>query len=128
MEMEKIKSEIIQELLFKYVQKLSYGYDNIQVNDSNMINDNEMYIYVDVYDKYNYCGCVYECNCSENIDKYKEYLCDYKKDCDEFIKELRRELPKYLGFSEMYIEMSDEDMGDDIYYESCELHFKICDD
>ena len=121
--MKNKKSEIIQELLVKWVSNLSLKYDNyFQVIDNNMVSDEEMYIYIDRWKK-NDCDDVYGNPMS--VEDYKIYLKDFKKYCDEFIERLQNELPNNLGFTESYSEIVDENYGDEVFYECCELCFKI---
>ena len=99
---------------------------SIIVRDSNMLSDDEMYIYIDVWG--------FEDGEFNSSEAYEEYLLDYKRECDSFIERLKKELPKNIGFSEMYTNMSeyiDDDNNyhslsdENKYYECCELHFKI---
>lgn len=117
------KSDIIQELLFKWIKSLALKYDNyFQVIDNNMISDDEMYIYIDRW-KESDCDDVYGNPIS--IGAYKNYLKEFKKQCDEFIEVIHKELPPYLVFSNSYYEITDEDYGEEVFYECCELHFRI---
>ena len=49
MDIDKIKSEIIQSLLYNYVWELckNFNSDMLVVNDCDLVNDNEMYIFID---------------------------------------------------------------------------------
>lgn len=119
------KSEVIQELLVKLVSKMALKYDNyFQVIDSNMISDEEMYIYIDRWHESD-CEDVYGNPIS--IEAYKDYLKDFKKYCDEFTERLEIELPSNIVLTKSYSEIIDDDYSDDIFYESCELCFKLVD-
>lgn len=111
-----IKSEIIQELLFKYVQELSKKYKKyLKVNDGSIKeNDCEMSIYLDT---------IYRIEDFHDKNMYGLYLKDYELKCKEFIMELDKKLPlNHLTFTEFF---HDEDELDGEYYFCCELQFKI---
>lgn len=119
----RVKSTIIQDLLWKYIKSLALKYDDyFQIIDNNMLSDEEMYVYIDRWNKSD-CDDVYGNPISD--EAYKNYLKDYKKKCDEFIEMLQKELHCNLVFSNSYCEITDEDYGDEVFYESCELHFRI---
>ena len=117
------KVKVIQDLLVKLVSKMALKYDDyFQVTDNNMVSDEEMYIYIDRW---------YESDCEDvygnpmSVEAYKNYLKDFKKYCDEFIERLEDELPLNIVLTESYSEIVDGDYGDDIFYDSCELCFKL---
>ena len=121
---DKIKSEIIQGLLFEYVKSIGLKYDNyFKIIDDNIVSDDEMYIFIDVWDR-DECDDVYGNPISD--EGYKQVLRDFKKYCDEFIDRL--EFPKNLLFSPCYFEKTDEDLGDEVFYKTCELHCRIVGD
>ena len=52
---------------------------------------------------------------------------NFKKYCDEFIERLEDELSLNIVLTKNYSEIVDSDYGDDVFYESCELCFKLVD-
>lgn len=117
--------KVIQDLLVKLVSKMALKYDDyFQVTDNSIVSDEEMYIYVDRW---------YESDCEDvygnpiSVEAYKNYLKDFKKYCDEFIERLECELPLNIVLSKSYSEIVDDDYGDDVFYDSCELCFKLID-
>ena len=113
----KIKSEIIQKLLFDYVKELSKKYNEyLKVNDSEIIDD-DIIIYID---------CKYSKDDFHDINLYKICLKDFEWKCKDFIMELERKLPlKHLLMSENFFEIDDDDDKVEVYIESCRLEFRI---
>lgn len=112
----KIKSEIIQELLFNYVKELSKKYDEyLNVGDCQEVDsDWEIRIYLD---------SIYKIDEFNDKNMYGVYLKDYELKCKEFIIELDEKLPlNHLIFDEIFY---DEDDLDGEFYYSCALCFKI---
>ena len=116
MDESRIKTEIIQSLLFKYIKLLSTEYkDYLKVVDSNMLNDDEMYIFLDK---------IYQWSDFNNRDMYLLYLDDFEWKCKEFILKLDELLPlKHLVFTEYFHNCFNEKNKE--YFESCELHFRV---
>ena len=112
----RIKTEIIQSLLFKYIKLLSTEYkDYFKVVDSNMLNDDEMYIFLDK---------IYQWSDFNNRDMYLLYLDDFEWKCKEFILKLDELLPlEHLIFTEYFHNCFNENNKE--YFESCELHFRV---
>lgn len=119
------KIDIIQNLIFQNVKLMGEKYKEYFKIDSDFYCGGEedlMIIFIDkIKDEFSYNNCVL----------YKVYLKEYEKKVEEFIKELDEELPKYLMFSESWVDISDEYLGDDVdrkYYECCQLHYWITKD
>ena len=119
MDIDKIKSDIIQSLLYNYVWELckNFNSDMLEVSDCDLINDNEMYIFIDPKlkeDDFN------------NYDMYKLYLSDFQSECEMFIDVVDREIPQqHLIYSKFYHEISEKGLNGEIIYECCQLHFRI---
>ena len=120
-----IKIEIIQSLIFQNVKLMSEkykGYFKIDCDLSFRDEEDLMTIFIDkIKDEFSY----------NNHMLYKVYLKEKEKKVKEFIEELDKELPKYLMFSESWVDITDEYLGDNVdrkYYESCQLHYWITKD
>ena len=106
-DIDRVKSDIIQTLLFRYVKELCNKFNGniIRIDDSDMSNDTEMYIFIDTKikeDDFN------------NYDMFELYLNDFKSECDEFIELLDKSIPfEHLNMSYIYM------------VNCCELHFRI---
>lgn len=117
-----IKIEIIQSLIFQNVKLRSEKYKEYFKIDCDLTYGDEedlMLIFIDkIKDEFSY----------NNHMLYKVYLKEYEKKVEEFIDELDKELPKYLIFSESWVDITDEYLGEDDdkkYYECCQLHYWI---
>lgn len=115
MSKDNIKSKIIQDFLFKSIKDLSKQYRDFLKVDCDMVNDEEMYIFIDSI---------------HNVDSFYDYnlflicLDDFKKVCEEFINRISKELPmEHLGFSVNWYGEYKGDNGKQ--YKTCELQFKI---
>lgn len=119
MDIDKIKSDIIQSLLYNYVWELckNFNSDMLVINDCDLVNDNEMYIFIDTElkeDDFN------------NYDMYKLYLSDFQSECERFIDVIDREIPQqHLIYSKFYHEIYEKGLNGETIYECCQLHFRI---
>lgn len=123
MSIEKHKSEIIQELLFKQIQNISKKYKDylkISMGDVYLDCSDGDYI-IDIF-----IDNIYDIGDFNNEDMYILYLNDFMKECDKLVNEIDKQLPKHLWFSDNW---NSRIVGyDKIYYTSKSLQFKVLDE
>ena len=121
-QLRKVKTEIIQDLLGKGVENLYEKYsdefsDYMKLSDIDF-DDGIMFIQLEAkYSKEDF----------NKIDMFKIYLKDFENKCEEFIEKMKKEVcVNHIKLKYDYYEY-DKNVCDDVFYDCCEIGFEIVD-